>query len=54
MSIERSIPQLEAWYAQYDDISYRVKRRTPTTMSWCARLRRSGTMVPLTGMTGWR
>jgi hypothetical protein len=23
MSIERSIPELEAWYAQYDDISYR-------------------------------
>ncbi len=23
MSIERSIPELKAWYAQYDDISYR-------------------------------
>jgi len=23
MSIERSIPELEAWYAQYDDDSYR-------------------------------
>ncbi|MBM3112932.1 hypothetical protein H8F21_03190 [Pseudomonas sp. P66] len=23
MSIERSIPELEAWYAQYDDESYR-------------------------------
>ncbi|HCP31506.1 MAG TPA: hypothetical protein DIT96_18240 [Pseudomonas sp.] len=23
MSIERSIPELAAWYAQYDDISYR-------------------------------
>ncbi|MNE64916.1 hypothetical protein D3C76_462170 [compost metagenome] len=23
MSIERSIAQLEGWYAQYDDISYR-------------------------------
>jgi len=23
MSIERSIPALAAWYAQYDDISYR-------------------------------
>ena len=23
MSIERSIPELEAWYAQYDDASYR-------------------------------
>ncbi|KIY41191.1 hypothetical protein TZ03_08360 [Pseudomonas sp. 10-1B] len=23
MSIERSIPELEAWYAQYEDISYR-------------------------------
>jgi len=21
MSIERSIPELEAWYAQYDDVS---------------------------------
>ncbi len=23
MSIERSIPELEAWYAQYDDARYR-------------------------------
>jgi hypothetical protein len=23
MSIDRSIPELEAWYAQYDDVSYR-------------------------------
>ncbi|MCW2271327.1 hypothetical protein D3C77_00400 [compost metagenome] len=23
MSIERTIPELEAWYAQYDDESYR-------------------------------
>ncbi|CAH0646448.1 MULTISPECIES: hypothetical protein [Pseudomonas] len=23
MSIERSIPELAAWYAQYDDVSYR-------------------------------
>ncbi|MBF8675789.1 hypothetical protein IRZ53_13780 [Pseudomonas fulva] len=23
MSIKRSIPELAAWYAQYDDISYR-------------------------------
>ncbi|WP_341782865.1 hypothetical protein [Pseudomonas putida] len=23
MSIERNIPELEAWYTQYDDISYR-------------------------------
>ncbi|MBA6118117.1 hypothetical protein JET76_21125 [Pseudomonas putida] len=25
MSIERSIPELEAWYAQYDDDSYRLE-----------------------------
>lgn len=25
MSIERSIPELEAWYAQYDDTSYRTE-----------------------------
>lgn len=23
MSIERTIPELAAWYAQYDDVSYR-------------------------------
>ena len=27
MSIERSIPELEAWYAQYDDVSY--QRESP-------------------------
>ncbi len=31
MNIERSIPELEAWYAQYDDESYR--RESPDAYS---------------------